>query len=64
MACMQFGAHMQPEVAHFLEHALIHALTSQLAASTDGAKATESPYKNIADRKASDRRRDMDDPCK
>jgi hypothetical protein len=40
---MQFGAHMQPAVAHFFEHALMHALTSQLlAASADGAKATES----------------------
>jgi hypothetical protein len=43
IACMQFGAHMQPAVAHFFEHAFMHALTSQLlAASTDGAKATES----------------------
>jgi hypothetical protein len=65
IACMQFCAHIQPGVAHFFEHALMHALTSQLlAASTDGAKATVSAKKNIADRKASDRRRDMDDSCK
>jgi hypothetical protein len=40
---MQFAAHIQPGVAHFFEQAFIQALTSQLAASADDAKATESP---------------------
>jgi hypothetical protein len=39
IVCMQFCAHIQPAVAHFFEHVLMHALTSQFAACTDGAKA-------------------------
>jgi hypothetical protein len=56
MVCMQFDAQAQPGVAHFFEQALMQALTSQLAARADGAKATET---NIAHRMAIDRR-DMD----
>jgi hypothetical protein len=40
---MQPDAHAHPGVEHFFEQTLMQALTSQLTASADGAKATESP---------------------
>jgi hypothetical protein len=40
---MQFCAHIQPGVAHFFEQVFMQALTSQLTARADGAKAKESP---------------------
>jgi hypothetical protein len=40
---MQFDAHIQPAVAHFFEQAFMQALTSQLTARADGARATETP---------------------
>jgi hypothetical protein len=43
IVCRQFDAHAQPGVAHFLEHALMQALTSQLTARAGGAKPTDSP---------------------
>jgi hypothetical protein len=43
IVCKQFDAHIQPGVAHFFEQTFMQALTSQLTASADGAKATESP---------------------
>ena len=60
IVCKQFEAHIQPGVGHFFEQAFMQALTSQLAARAGGAKPIEAPYTNIADRKASDRLRDMD----
>jgi hypothetical protein len=57
---MQFDAHIQPGVAHFFEQAFMQALTSQLAASADGAKAMDSPKTRIVDKIATEKRRDMD----
>jgi hypothetical protein len=60
MDCRHPDAQAQPGVAHLFVHALMQALTSQLTARADDAKATERPQTNIAERKVSDRRRNMD----
>jgi hypothetical protein len=43
IVCRHHDAQPQPGVAHFFEQAFMQALTSQLTASADGAKAYESP---------------------
>jgi hypothetical protein len=43
IVCKHHDAQPQAEVPHFFEQAFMQALTSQLTASADGAKATESP---------------------
>jgi len=63
IVCKQFGAQAQPGVAHFFEHALMQALTSQLtpaARARPGATAIDSPQTNTMDRKAIKTRRDME----
>jgi hypothetical protein len=57
---MQFGAHMQPAVAHFFEQAFIQAFTSQLTASAGDANVAAKPTMKTVESKASDKRRDMD----
>jgi hypothetical protein len=57
---MQFGAHMQPAVAHFFEQALMQAFTSQLTASAGDANVAAKPTMKTVESKASDKRRDMD----